>query len=192
MRGSHELDAPAAAQRDPYRTKAARMRPSPRNLRNTETGLGTVRACRFSPISRRAIRRRSVSGRSIRAQLTSTDDGGPRRAQVAYGLTGVSTSVSIERSCAPDRLYLRAMGGRDSRNHNPRVGGSSPSSGTSSGIAQTAPARHADTGKDSYPMAVVSIFVSTSCRPAPLPASKTMRARAELRAMRREGPGRLL
>jgi hypothetical protein len=44
--------------------------------------------------------------------------------------------------------------------------------------AQTAPARPADTAKDSYSMAAVFIFVSTSCRAAPLPASKTMRARA--------------
>jgi hypothetical protein len=50
----------------------------------------------------------------------------PRRARA---LTAVSTSVSIGRSAAPNHLYLRAIAHCVVRNHNPRVGGSSPYSG---------------------------------------------------------------
>jgi hypothetical protein len=47
----------------------------------------------------------------------------------ATPLTGVSTSVSTRPSDAPNRPDLRATGGCDIRNHNPKVVGSSPTSG---------------------------------------------------------------
>ena len=54
----------------------------------------------------------------------------PARPQRADRLTRVSTFVSTGLAFAPNRLCLRATVASHTRNHNPRVGGSSPSSGT--------------------------------------------------------------
>jgi hypothetical protein len=60
---------------------------------------------------------------SCAQQRTSWD---PARAR---SLTSVSTSVSTTPAIGPNCPCLRAIVGSDTRNHNPRVGGSSPSSG---------------------------------------------------------------
>lgn len=47
----------------------------------------------------------------------------------ARSATSVSTFVSTAPAADPSRPCLRAIAGRDTRNHKPGVGGSSPSSG---------------------------------------------------------------
>lgn len=61
---------------------------------------------------------------SYAQQRTSWD---PARAR---SLTSVSTSVSTTPTISPNRPCLRAIVGSDTRNHNPLVVGSRPSSGT--------------------------------------------------------------
>jgi hypothetical protein len=77
---------------------------------------------RYSAKVRKRLERPCPTNRYRRQQAST-------RPRLATGLTSVSTSVSISRPETPDRLYLRAIVGSDTRNHNPRVGGSSPSSG---------------------------------------------------------------
>jgi hypothetical protein len=90
--------------------------------------------CSRSATSRRSARSPRLRGTRNSGSAPVPGEGLPTtnvllRRTLAEGLASVSTSVSISGPEGTNRPCLRPIVGTDRRNHNPRVGGSSPSSG---------------------------------------------------------------